>query len=260
MQTQRKQPNIVLPSIVPKSSQQQLSELREGFREFAYRVSHDVNAPMRSVVNFSELLARKYEKTLLDNQARDYLAYIVKGVKQAQDMLDALLEYSRIDTLSNPTIESDCNLILERCLRLLHPLIERFEVTVRSEPLPFVLCEPKQLEKLFCVLIENAIQFRSSGRIPEVSIGAKSIQDAWLFWVADNGIGIAPKYHKEIFQAFRHVHTGVMQSGLGMGLAIAQKIIQRHKGEIWVVSDSDLGSVFYFTLPADDKILKEEDI
>lgn len=239
--------------------QSQLTGLREEFREFVYRVSHDVNTPMYSVMHFLQLLRDKYQDVLLDSQGYDYLTYINKDVSQMQARLAGLLEYSRVDTLMNPAVDVDCALVLERCLKLLRPAISQCNAVIRTDILPTVLGEPRQLEKLFAALIHNAITYCSPERTLEIHVTVRAMPNAnaWMFCIEDNGMGIPAAYHQEIFQIFRHGSNDNDRKGIGIGLALVRKILRHHRGDIWVASVPGKGSSFFFTLPSDDRLLKE---
>jgi light-regulated signal transduction histidine kinase (bacteriophytochrome) len=119
---------------------------------------------------------------------------------------------------------------------------------IQVDPLPTVWADAVQLTQLFQNLIANAIKFHSD-RPPEIQVGARREQDAWRFWVRDNGIGIEPQYAERIFLIFQRLHTRKTYPGTGIGLAICKKIVECYGGSIWVESQPGQGSTFYFTLP-----------
>ncbi len=130
----------------------------------------------------------------------------------------------------------------------LQTLIQESDAVITADPLPVVPTDAAQLTHVFQNLIANAIKFRSE-RTPEIQVSARRQDDAWLFWVRDNGIGIEPQYHERIFVIFQRLHTRTKYPGTGIGLAICKRIVERHGGKIWVESQPGQGSTFYFTLP-----------
>lgn len=227
----------------------QLEDVQNEFREFTYRVSHEVHAPLRSAVNFAVLLEREYEKDLSE-EVRNCLHYVVDGVKQAQALLNGLLEYSRIDTLGNPPERVDCNYVLECCQARFRANEAFKEARTTIEPLPELMANPAQLETLFYVLIDNAVRYRDPARRLEIHIFARRHKNFWLFTVADNGSGLAEAHQQEAFQLFLRFPTPHDSGGIGLGLALAEKIVKHHGGRIWMESEPGVGTRLYFMLPA----------
>jgi len=143
---------------------------------------------------------------------------------------------------------TDARRSVQEALTNLQASIGESGAAVQVDPLPAVRADAVQLTQLFQNLIANAIKFRSD-RPPEVHVGARREQDAWLFWVRDNGIGIESQYAERIFMIFQRLHTRKTYPGTGIGLAICKRIVERHGGRIWVESQPGQSSAFYFTLP-----------
>jgi chemotaxis family two-component system sensor kinase Cph1 len=137
---------------------------------------------------------------------------------------------------------------LERALANLRKRISETGAIITHDPLPTIMADPTQLMQLFQNLIGNAIKFRSD-KVPEIHVGASRLEDEWLFSVRDNGIGIDPQFSDRIFVIFQRLHTRDEYPGTGMGLAICKKIIECHRGRIWVESQLGEGATFYFTIP-----------
>ena len=142
----------------------------------------------------------------------------------------------------------DCARIFEDACANLHLAIRENQASVTRGDLPRVKADSFQLLQLFQNLIGNAIKYRSS-EAPVVQVEASRQGDSWLFSVQDNGIGIASQYHPRIFQIFQRLHTQKQYSGTGIGLAICQRIVDRHGGSLWVESEPNRGSTFYFSIP-----------
>jgi light-regulated signal transduction histidine kinase (bacteriophytochrome) len=170
-----------------------------------------------------------------------------------QEMINALLELSRVGTRGEAPAPTDVEAVIERTLKVLKRAIEETEAEVTHDPLPTVMADEAQLAQVFQNLIANAIKFRREGVPPRVHISAEQRGDEWMFSVADNGIGIDPDQAERIFQIFQRLHTREEYEGTGIGLALCKRIVERHGGRIWVASEVGHGSTFTFTLPARPK-------
>lgn len=224
----------------------QLAETRHAFEEFAYTVAHDLNAPLRSIVNFSRLLEDKY-RDALDDKALHYVDLITENGRRAQERLAGLLQYSRLDTEPMHPAQADTADIVARCLAQLREPIEEKQAKICVHPLPRLHADGERLELLFYCLISNALKFSEAA--PTIDISAQRMQEAWVFCVRDNGIGIPARDLEVIFHVFHRLHRDEEFPGTGMGLALAQRIVALHGGGIWVESGIGKGSEFYFTLP-----------
>ncbi|MGL5193007.1 MAG: PAS domain S-box protein [Chroococcales cyanobacterium] len=214
--------------------------------QFAYIASHDLQEPLRMVASYTQLLALRYPGKL-DAQADKYIAYILDGATRMQQLINDLLQYSRVGTHGKSFDLVDCNEIMTRAIANLKMAIRKSNARVNWQNLPQVFGDKTQLLQLFQNLIANAIKYRSP-QTPEVQIEAHYREGEWLFSVKDNGIGIDPKHGDRIFQIFQRLHTRDEYPGTGIGLAICKRIVERHRGHIWVESEPDRGAIFYFTL------------
>jgi len=234
-----------------QSSVRAAEELRRSNKEleqFAYVASHDLQEPLRMVMGYSQLLAKRYGDRL-DQKAKEYIDFAVDGAKRMQGLIEDLLTYSRVGSRGKAFAWTDCEVVLEKTLTALQMAIQECGATVSHDPLPTVMGDEFQLGQLFQNLLGNAIKYRNS-EAPQVHISCKQETKQWTFAVKDNGIGIEPQYRERIFQIFQRLHTRQEFEGSGIGLAICKKIIERHGGQIWVESELGEGSTFFFTLPA----------
>jgi len=215
--------------------------------KFAYVASHDLQEPLRMVASYTQLLAKRY-KGRLDTDADEFIAYAVDGATRMQVLINDLLTYSRVSTKGNDLKPTYCGTVLEHTLENLKQSLEESGAQVTCDPLPTVMADDVQLGQLFQNLIGNAIKFRSE-ESPQIYISAKRNEDKWVFSVRDNGIGIDPEFHKRIFVIFQRLHKRGEYPGTGIGLAVCNKIVERHAGHIWVESNPKEGSTFYFTIP-----------
>ncbi len=230
--------------------QEQADELvtvNKDLEQFAYIASHDLQEPLRAVAGFVTLLKQRYQGRL-DEKADSYINAAVEGATRMQALINGLLEYSRVGTRGSVPALASAQEALEEALKNLQTLIQESSAIVTSAPLPCVRADAIQLTHVFQNLIANALKFRSE-QTPEVHVGSRREDDAWLFWVRDNGIGIDPQYRERIFLIFQRLHTRTRYPGTGIGLAICKRIVERHGGKIWVESQPGQGSTFYFTLP-----------
>lgn len=217
--------------------------------QFAYVASHDLQAPLRSIVGFGQILRQDY-RGRLDAEADTYIQYMVKSATQMQSLIRDLLTYSRIGRDDGSGGPADCAEVLAEVEVQLQPLIREHGAQITHDPLPVVACTPLELRQILLNLIGNALKFQTPERQPRIHLGAVREEHGWHLSVSDNGIGIEPRYRERIFQMFQRLHTADRYEGTGIGLAICRKIVQRHGGRLWVESEPGQGSVFHFTLQA----------
>lgn len=224
-----------------------LAELTKEMNQFSYIVSHDLQAPLRTVTGFLELLVKRYSDKL-DDSAKQYIEYAVKGAVKMKDLIFDLLEYSRLNNAMS-LAEVDLNAALEESKEKLSAAIEESGAVIRADKLPLITGDKKQLVQMLGHLLQNALKFRSAA-IPEIDIILKEEKGYLKIGIKDNGIGIDPAYHEKIFIIFRRLHTDeVKYPGTGTGLAVCKKIAELHGGTIGVESEIGRGSTFWLTLP-----------
>jgi light-regulated signal transduction histidine kinase (bacteriophytochrome) len=226
-----------------------LAELERSNRDleqFAYVASHDLQEPLRMVSSYTRLLAQRYQDRL-DQDARDFIGFAVDGATRMQRLIQDLLAYSRISSHGADLVLTDTEAVLRNALENLGATIRDTAALVTHDALPAVPADPVQLTQVFQNLVGNALKFRGEAP-PRVHVAAALEDEAWVFSVADNGIGIDPQYFDQIVLIFRRLHPGHRYPGTGIGLALCQRIVQRHGGRIWVESAPGRGSTFYFTV------------
>lgn len=241
-----------------KRAEQQLALTMEQLRvsnrdleQFAYIASHDLQEPLRMIANYVQLIERRYNDKL-DQDARDFIHYAVDGAVRMQQLIDSLLEYSRLQSRKKPFDSVDLDAVLKRALHDMERLIVETDARITFGPLPAVRGDELQLGQIFQNLISNALKFRSAAR-PEVHITAGEFPGYWKISVRDNGIGIDPEHQDKIFKIFKRLHSRADYPGTGIGLAVCKRIIERHGGETGVESEAGKGSTFWFTLPKKEK-------
>ena len=215
--------------------------------QFAYVSSHDLQEPLRMISSYLQLLERRYSGQL-DDKADKYIHFAVDGAARMQHLINDLLEFSRVTTHAKELKITKVKSVYNQVLINLEVSIRENNVVITHDPLPEVMADDTQLSQVFQNLISNAIKFRGKDN-PKIHIGVVRKSDQWLFSVQDNGIGIDSKHNDRIFEVFKRLHKRRDYPGTGIGLSICKKIIERHGGNIWVESELNHGSIFYFTLP-----------
>jgi chemotaxis family two-component system sensor kinase Cph1 len=226
---------------------QDLERSNAELKKFAYVASHDLQEPLNQVANYVQLLEMRYQDQL-DEDANEFISFAVEGVSLMQTLIDDVLAYSKVDVQGVEFELTEVETALNRALANLRKRISETGGVISHDPLPTVMADSTQLMQLFQNLIGNAIKFRSEQPL-EIHVGAQRLEDAWLFSVRDNGIGLDPQFSDRIFVIFQRLHTRDEYPGTGMGLAICKKIVECHRGRIWVESQLGQGATFYFTIP-----------
>jgi PAS domain S-box-containing protein len=242
----------------PKKSEEQMVKTAEALRrsndqlqQFVYVASHDLQEPLRMVASYTQLLARRY-KGRLDSEADEFIDYAVDGCNRMRRLIQDLLAYAHAGTIGNPLSEISSESALKEALENLRGIIEEGGAIVTHDPLPAITVDHTHVIQVFQNLVENAIKYRSA-EVPHVHISAtKNCGAEWIFSVRDNGLGIAPQYFEKIFILFQRLHGRQEFNGTGIGLAICKKVVERLGGRIWVESQPEKGSTFYFSLPESD--------
>jgi PAS domain S-box-containing protein len=231
-----------------QASAEELAASNAELERFAYVASHDLSEPLRTVAGFVQLLANRYQGRL-DADADDFIAFALDGVAHMQQLIEDLLTYSRVSRFDYKLESVNCNDLVCHVLASLQSTTAGAGIEVLD--LPTVRADPRQLARVFQNLISNALKFVAPDRAPVVRIEASSEADGWRFSVADNGIGIDPGHRERIFQMFQRLHSRDTYEGTGIGLAVCQRVVERHGGRIWVEGAPGEGSTFFFTIPED---------
>ncbi len=232
-----------------RKSAEELKRSNAELEQFAYVASHDLQEPLRMIAGFLQLLEQR-NKEQLDEKAKTYIDHAVNGATRMSQLINDMLEYSRVKHKSVRPVTVDLNKCLDSATANLQRRIQESGAVIRREDLPKVNGDPTQLSQLFQNLLGNAIKFQRKGVSPEVQISFRRDGSLWLFSVRDNGIGIGEEYYEKIFLIFQRLHGQKEYPGTGVGLSICKKIVEQHGGEIWVESTPESGSIFCFTLPA----------
>jgi len=224
----------------------ELTRSNEDLELFAYAASHDLQEPLRMVSSYVHLIQRKLQSQL-DDDTQEFMNYAVDGVKRMQELINALLEYSRVDRKADNVRPINMNKTVEFVKINLQGPIAETGATIHADDLPEIVGDQPQIISLLQNLLENAIKFHGTEK-PVVHIGYKEEKDRYGFFVKDNGIGIDKKYFDRIFIIFQRLNSRSEYSGTGIGLAICKKIVERHGGRLWVESQPSEGTTFHFEI------------
>lgn len=241
-----------------RTNDQQQREIERSHREleqFAHTASHDLQAPVRRIAKFLELLQLDLGETLPE-RSKDYLDRALKGASHMQRLIKDLLDYSLIGGSKNAFQPVKLDNVLKEVLTQLEVMIASANGKVEVNTLPIVLGNHTFLSQLFQNLIVNALKFRGEAP-PRIEISARNTGDQWVVTVKDNGRGIPIESFDSIFGIFQRIDHGSHVEGTGIGLALCKKIVELHHGCIWVYSIVDEGTDFYFTLPCPAGYIEE---
>jgi PAS domain S-box-containing protein len=231
----------------------QLKALNQELQEFAFAASHDLNEPLRKIHAFGDMVAQRLAD-FKDEVSKDYLKRMRTAAVRMQTLLNSLRSYSRVTTKAEAMKKTDLRRSVKEALSNLEILIREKNADVEVGELPTIKTDMVQMTQLFQNLIGNALKFQRDGEVPHVKIYAREVGNTYEIYVEDNGIGFDEKYLDKIFQPFQRLHgRSSHYEGVGMGLAICRKIVERHGGKVTARSRLDKGSTFIVTLPASRK-------
>lgn len=228
-------------------TERELEDFKKEYQEYAYIISHDLSAPLRSIEGFIAIILEDNANNF-DDETKKNFEYVVKASENIKEIIAALLDYSRINTTNNEFSQINCNGLLYEVKDNLKEMIDKSEAVISIENLPIIQGDREQLSKVFYQLLKNALLYRKDDIPPKIFIACKDKIDMWEFSIKDNGIGIKDNLKEKIFKILRRAVSNKKYQGIGMGLNIAQKILNKHHGNIWVESIYDSGSTFFFTI------------
>lgn len=219
--------------------------------------AHDLQEPIRSLVSYSQLLARRYGGRL-DADADDYIGFLVSAAKRLGAMVRDLLSYSRLASIPTDRTGVDMREVVAVCREKLRFAIMEAGARIEVGPLPVVLGTEMHLAELIQNLLDNSLKFRRPDIPSEISVTARQGHAEWVFAVADNGIGVEAQYLGDVFEIFRRLHTLASYPGTGIGLAVCKLVVENHGGRIWMESVPGRGTTVSFTLPGEIPSVRTE--
>ncbi|WP_226481989.1 PAS domain S-box protein [Natrinema amylolyticum] len=242
---------LVIQDITERTEyRRKLEESNERLEQFAYAASHDLQEPLRMITSYLQLIEGRYADDL-DADGREFIDYAVDGAERMREMIDGLLEYSRVETQGDPFEPVALDVVLADVREDLQLRIDDRDAEITADDLPRVAGDASQLRQVFQNLLSNAIEY-SGDEPPRIHVSAERTGQMWEISVRDEGIGIDPAEQDRIFEVFQRLHSRDEHAGTGIGLALCHRIVERHGGEIRVDSDPGEGSTFSFTLPTVD--------
>ncbi|WP_209330283.1 sensor histidine kinase [Lunatimonas salinarum] len=230
-----------------QESLKQLEQKNNELEQFAYVASHDLQEPLRMISGFLSRIASKYSD-ILDEKGKTYISLAVDGADRMRQIILDLLQYARIGNDPQEIEQIDVAESIQTAIQSLQEMVTAKKAEITLGPLPVIKTHESQLSQVFQNLLENALKYCPDNRRPRVHISYKELEAHHQFCVRDNGIGIEPAHFDKIFVIFKRLHDRNTYPGNGIGLAIVKKIVDSHDGKIWVESDLDNGSAFFFTL------------
>jgi two-component system, sensor histidine kinase and response regulator len=224
---------------------EELARSNRDLEEFASVVAHDLRSPLLTISGYCQLLSDEYGDRL-DATAHEYLGHLVAGAERMDRLIEGILEYSRAGRAATPLRRVNMQSVLGQAMANLEGEIQERDAQIVVGPLPTVIGDQTQLVQLFQNLLGNALKFHRN-ETPMIRVSSHSSDDEWQFTVEDNGIGIAEEHFGKIFHTFHRLH-GREYPGAGIGLAVCRKIVERHRGRIWLTSTVGQGTTFHFTI------------
>ena len=231
-----------------KSIEEKLTYSNVELENFAYAASHDLKEPLRMIGMYTQLTQRKLAGKL-DESTTEFMFYITDGVRRMQNLLEDLLQYSRLGKKDDGVKVIDLNNILYLVIHNIMATLKETKACIISEPLPLTMASNSEMVQLFQNLIINSIKFRRKDVQAEIFISSKEIDNFYQFSFKDNGIGIKEEYKEKVFNIFERLHSKSEYEGSGIGLATVKKIVKNAGGQIWLESNEGVGTTFYFMLP-----------
>jgi light-regulated signal transduction histidine kinase (bacteriophytochrome) len=230
----------------------QLESINKEFQDFVYIISHDLKAPLRAIMALTDWIATDYADKF-DDDGKEQLKMLTVRVTRMQNLLDGVLQYSRIGRVKEDPAPIDLNQLVREVIKSLNTPAN-IHVTVEGK-LPAITSEPARIEQLFQHLISNAVRFmdKSEGSI---KVACVEENDFWKFSVEDNGPGIPEQHFEKIFRLFQTLQAKDQFESTGVGLTLAKKIVELNDGKIWLTSTVGHGSTFFFTLPKTNSQIK----
>jgi signal transduction histidine kinase len=225
---------------------EQYAHANEELEQFAFIASHNLQQPLRTVSNYVQIFEEDYADRF-DDKAFTYLKTVKDSVSRMMLLLNSLLDFSRIGR--NIKLKKvSCKQLINNIVADLETLITSTQATIKVSAMPEIKVYESEFSQLIQNLIMNAIKFQKPGNKPKIMISSKKINSGWQFSISDNGIGIASKYFEKIFEIFQRLHNDSEYQGSGIGLAFCKKIVQLHKGIIWIESAEDQGTTVHFSI------------
>lgn len=230
-----------------RQAQDEVLYLSEEIENLAYSVSHDLNAPLRAVEGFSRILQRDYQDRI-DEEGGEFLGLIHDNAQQLKALLDGVLKYSRLGRKTLNIASLNLNALTDEVIKELNPVLIKSECILVA-PLPEIQGDKELIRQLLTILMRNAVTFSRTCPEPHIHIDSRDEEKFIHLVIRDNGIGFEPGYEDKMFGLFQKLHSEKDGSGLGIGLALAKRIVHRHRGSIRAEGNANEGAIVTVMLP-----------
>ena len=215
---------------------------------FSYSVSHDLRAPLRAISGFSQVLTEDYGNKL-DEAGKQTIQTIIRNAQKMGALIDDLLTFSRVGKQNITKVILDMNRLVDTIIQEFTNQQSQNKIEFIVNPLEIIEADSSMLKQVLTNLISNAIKYSSKKEISVIEIGSYKNDNSIVYYVKDNGTGFDMKYYDKLFGVFQRLHSASEFEGTGVGLALVQRIIKKHLGEVWAEASVDEGATFYFLLP-----------
>ena len=240
-----------------KEQGEETEKIAKENQHFAYAASHDLQEPLRMVTSYLQIISNRY-KDKLDPEGVEFIGFALDGSSRMKNLINGLLEFSRLNNKTDLK-KMNTNATLSSVLESLNFHIKESNAEIKSDDLPELTADPNLIAKLFQHLISNAIKFKNTDPL-KINISVEKLDSAYRFAIQDNGIGIQKEYFDKIFVIFQRLHSKNKYPGTGIGLALCKKIVEQHGGTMWVESEVNKGTTFYFTIPFEPALTKKRSV
>jgi light-regulated signal transduction histidine kinase (bacteriophytochrome) len=232
-----------------EAAKRRLEAVNKELEAFTYTVSHDLRAPLRAVNGFTAILMDEHAQELSE-AAKKHLARVAENGKHMGMLVDDLLAFSRLSRQALRKSSVRTTDVVQTAWNRFAGDLNGRHVDFRLGDLPVVEADPVLLEQVFTNLLSNALKYSSKREESRIEVGTEQDKRSGeaIFFVKDNGVGFDMRYVGKLFGVFQRLHPSDQYDGTGVGLAIVQRIVQRHGGRVWAEGEPDKGATFYFTL------------
>jgi len=231
-----------------KRRDEEIRKLNQELEAFSYSVSHDLRAPLRAIDGYCRMLLEDHAKGL-DGEGRRLLDVVVSSTRRMGQLIDDLLEFSRLGRTALRISRLDVSELVQEALRELAEDLAKRRIEMKVSSLPSAFGDRTLLKQVILNLLGNAIKYTRPRELATIEVGGASDETQNTYWVKDNGVGFEMEYAQQLFGVFQRLHSSEEFEGTGVGLALVQRIIHRHGGRLWAEGAVDRGATFYFTLP-----------
>ena len=231
-----------------KKMEEQLLEANKELESFSYSISHDLRAPLRAILSYSKILEEDY-RDKMDQEGKKNIDIILQNAKKMGVLIDDLLAFSRLGKKELITSDINMNSLAKTTARdFLAADIEK-KINITIQKIAPASGDPTLIRQVWVNLISNAVKYSGKNEKTEILIGGIEKANKNVYYIKDNGVGFDMNYYSKLFNVFQRLHSSEEFEGIGLGLAVVQKIIQKHNGEVWAESKINEGATFYFSLP-----------